>query len=260
MSPHRRILILLLLVLTPLLAGCLPSTNPQISYIKTDVSFLNFNTLLARSSFTVKNPNPIRLRGKLEYELFIKGNSFLSGTSSPIEMPANGESSFTLESQIDLTKSFGLVSEMIKEIDAGQTTLPFYIEGKLKSDVAGIPVEVPIKVSGELPLPKLPELDLVNASLSSISFDSTEIKVRIRVKNENNFPIKIDPFPYVLVSDNKELASGRLEKSVKLDGKQSTDLIINVKVNFAQLGEALMENLKNETFKGDVKGSYEQIR
>jgi len=252
-------LILLLLVLCPLLVGCISTQNPQISYLTTDVSFLSFNTLLAKSSFTVKNPNPIPLHGKLEYQLFVKQEEILSGNSSPIEMPANGESSFNLESQIELTKVFGLVSTMIKEIDAGQNTLPFQIIGKFKTDIAGIPIEIPVKVSGDFPLPKLHQLDFVNASLNSISFDSTELKLRIRLKNDNSFPIKIDPFPYVLISDNREIASGQFDKSVKLEANQATDVVINLKVNFAQLGESLLENLKNETFKGDVKGTYNQI-
>jgi LEA14-like dessication related protein len=253
-------LILLLLVLSPLLAGCLASQNPQISYITTEVGFLSFNTLSAKSSFTVKNPNPIPLRGKLEYELFIKQEKILAGDSSPIDMPANGESTFNLESEIELTKVFGLVSTMIKEIEAGQSTLPFQINGKFKTDIAGIPIEVPVRVSGEFPLPKLPQLDFVNASLSSISFDSTELKLRVRLKNENNFPIKIDPFPYVLRSDNREIASGQLDKSVKLDANQATDVVVNLKVNFAQLGETLLENLKSEKFNGDIKGNYNLIQ
>ena len=138
------------------IAGCV-SLNPlQFSHRHTDVTSLSFPKLLAKSEFTVKNPNPIGLQGTVEYEIWIKGQKFASGTSSTIMMDANGQASFNIETTIDMVKAFGTLSDLVREIEAGKSSVPFEIKGKFKSDIAGISVESPLDASGDLPLPKLP--------------------------------------------------------------------------------------------------------
>jgi len=139
------------------LMGCLSLNQPKFSYLGTEISSLSFPKLLAKSKFTVKNPNPIGLQGTVEYELWIKGQKFASGTSSTIMMDANGQASFNIETTIDIVKAFGTLSDLVREIEAGKSSVPFEIKGKFKSDIVGIPVESPVSASGDLPLPKLPE-------------------------------------------------------------------------------------------------------
>jgi LEA14-like dessication related protein len=251
--------VLLVLSLT-FIAGCIPSQTPQIVFLNTDVSFLSFDTMQAKSHFTVKNPNPVPLRGMMEYDLFIKGNKFLSGSSNPIDMPANGETSFTLDSKVNMVKVYGVLSDLVKEIEAGKSSVPFEINGKFKSDILNIPIEVPVKVSGDLPLPKLPKLDFQGASFSSVSLDGTTLKIKLRVKNENSFPIKVDPFPYTLIADGKELASGSVDQTIQIAANQEKEIAINLKVNFSQLGEAIINQIKADALRAEVKSSYNQIR
>jgi hypothetical protein len=140
------------------LAGCVSIDPPKISHQGTDVRFLSVQEALAVSHFSIKNTNPINLRGMVEYELFVKGQRFSSGVSSTIEVGANSESTFSIQSRIDIIRAFGVVTDLINEIQAGKSSVPFQINGKFKSDVVGIPVEAPVSASGNIPLPKLQDL------------------------------------------------------------------------------------------------------
>ncbi|HTY13404.1 MAG TPA: LEA type 2 family protein [Candidatus Omnitrophota bacterium] len=143
-----------------LVAGCLELQPPQVTHKDTQVSVLSFSELLAKSNFEVKNPNPIGLRGAVEYQITVDGKPFTSGVTSTIEMSANGQTSFIVESKIDLVQLFGTVSDVAKIIGEGKTSIPYSISGKFKSDIVGIPVEAPVSASGTLPLPKLSDIKI----------------------------------------------------------------------------------------------------
>ncbi len=258
---HKRLLLLLCLIPAAiLLAGCLPWSTPEIVYGNTDVKFLSFDTLDAKSVFTIKNPNPFALHGKVVYELFVNGSKFLDGQSDLIEMPAGGSSSFALDSKIEVTKAFGVLNDLIREIQSGRKTIPFEIAGKFKSDVANIPLEAPLRVSGELPLPDLPQVDFQSLSLSSLSLDGSTVKLRVKIRNNNDFPIKVDPFPYKLMSDGKEILSGSLAAPITLPAQTSKEISFDLNVNFSQLSQALLDQIKQQSLQAEVKSDFKTIR
>jgi len=75
-------------------------------------------------------------------------------------MAANGQTSFIVESKIDLVQFFGTVANLIKIVGEGRSSVPYAINGKFRSDIVGIPIEAPVKASGEIPLPKLSDIKI----------------------------------------------------------------------------------------------------
>ena len=145
-------------ILAMLLAGCLEVQSPQVTYQDTQVSVISVQELNAKSSFSIKNPNPIGINGNVEYNLSIDGKPFTSGITSTIEMPASGQTTFVLESRVDLVKVFGTLTNIVSLVAQGKTSVPYAINGKFKSNLMGMPIEAPVKASGNLPLPKLSDL------------------------------------------------------------------------------------------------------
>ena len=154
----KTFLSLLLLLPVVFLAGCITPETPKIAYQKTDVTIISVREVQTDSRFTIKNTNPVNLRGQVEYELFVRGNKVTTGYSSTIEVGANAESTFLLQSRIDIIKAFGIASDLLNEIQAGKTSVPFQLSGKFRSDLLGIQLEAPVSCSGEIPLPKLQDL------------------------------------------------------------------------------------------------------
>jgi len=157
----RKIFCPLLAASLLILTGCVQLNPPEINHTGTDLSFLSLQEVLAKSHFSIKNNNPVGLHGVIEYELWINGNNFSSGVSSAIDVDANAQTSFTINSKIDIVKVFGTLLDLTRAVAAGKASVPFQLKGKFKSDVLGIPVEAPVSASGQIPLPKLPS-NLIN--------------------------------------------------------------------------------------------------
>jgi LEA14-like dessication related protein len=149
---------LLLLIAVSGLTGCISVESPKVAYLDTDVRVLSVNTIQTTSHFKIKNPNPVGMQGSVEYDLYLKGQKFTSGTSSVIDLAPNGEANFTLESKIDLFKALGTAADLLAEVAAGKKSVPYKISGKFKSNLAGILVEAPVEASGDIPLPSASSL------------------------------------------------------------------------------------------------------
>lgn len=253
---------LFLFALLPLLflSGCVPLKTPQIIYISSDVRFLDFDTAVVESHFTVDNPNEIALNGSAEYEIIINGQKFLEGNTPNISMKAAAQSSFTIESKIEMDKVYGLLTNLIQEIEAGKESVPFQINGKLKSSLIGFTFEAPLSASGELPLPKLPGVGLESISMGNISLNDVTLQVKARITNRNDFPIKVDPFPYQIIVEGKELANGTVNEPIQINAKEEKDMVINIKVNLTELGETLLKKINTQTLKADIKSTFQSIR
>ena len=256
----RKSLILFGLLAVLFLGGCVNAKTPQIVYLSSDVKFLEFDTAMVESHFTVNNPNEIALNASAEYEIIINGQKFLEGNTPNISMKALAQSSFTIESKIEMEKIYGLLSNLIQEIEAGKESVPFQINGKLKSSIIGFSFEAPLSASGELPLPKLPGVGLESISMGSISLNDVTLKVKARITNRNDFPINVAPFPYQIIVEGKELANGTVDEPIQINAKEEKDMVINIKVNLTQLGETLLKKINSQTLKADIKSTFQSIR
>ena len=112
------------------------------------------------SIFSISNKNPVGLKGVVDYDLFVNGKQFSSGVSSSIEVGANDESSFSIQSEVDLVQAFGVIADLLSAVQSGKRSIPFEIKGSFRSDVFGVKVEAPVDASGEIPLPKSPRIEI----------------------------------------------------------------------------------------------------
>ena len=156
----KKLSLLLLFLVVPFLAGCLELQPPQVTHRDTQINVVSLNELMAKSTFDVKNPNPIGIHGTVEYQIMIDGKPFTSGVTSTIEMTPNGSTSFIVGTKIDLVQLFGTTQNVINAMANGKTSLPYAVSGKFKSDVIGIPLEAPVSASGNIPLPKLSDIKI----------------------------------------------------------------------------------------------------
>jgi hypothetical protein len=148
-----------------LLTGCVSFEPPRIEHTGTAFTPLSFQELQARSNFTIKNSNPIALGGTVQYELYINGREFSTGVSSTIEVGPSAQSTFHIDSRIDLVKVFGVAADLAGAIAAGKTSVPYEIRGKFRSGVLGVAVEAPVRASGTIPLPKPTDVESIIKTL-----------------------------------------------------------------------------------------------
>lgn len=152
------ILILPLLAIVVGLAGCISVESPKITHLDTTVRILSAETVQTTSRFKIANPNPVGMQGSVEYDLYLKGERFTSGSTSTIDLAPNGEASFTVVNKVDLVKALGTAANLIAEVAAGKKSIPYKISGKFKANLAGVLVEAPVEASGDIPLPSASSL------------------------------------------------------------------------------------------------------
>ncbi|MBU0581065.1 MAG: LEA type 2 family protein, partial [Candidatus Margulisbacteria bacterium] len=211
-------------------------------------------------NFNVKNNNSFPIYGAFEYNLSLNNQDFLSGQSSAIKVGANSQESFSINSRIDLPKAFGMLSDMLKELDKGQNSIPFQIDGVFKTSAAGFPVEVPLTAKGELPLPKLPEVKVESLAVKDISLTSATLEIKTNLKNKNDFPINIDSFIYQLTAGNHDLAAGDITDPIQIEANGEQTSVLRVKVNFANLNQDLINQIKNNTLEADLQKTFNSIK
>jgi LEA14-like dessication related protein len=139
-----------------LLTGCVSLDPPQITYLDSDITPVSFQEVKVSSHFRASNKNLIGLNGWVDYNLQVNSKDFSAGKSSWIDVPASGQSTFTIESRVDVIKAFGVMADLASAVAAGTKTIPFNIKGTFKSNVAGLQLEAPVSASGDLPLPNIP--------------------------------------------------------------------------------------------------------
>ncbi|GBR77463.1 hypothetical protein RDn1_122 [Candidatus Termititenax dinenymphae] len=135
------------------LFGCVQ--NPEITYLNNEVKLNDLQSARAKFNFNLHNPNILPINGKIDYTFYVEEKEFLSGQSETIDAPANNDTTFALEQDIDFAKFFGSAAEMVNAILNGQKSIKVRVAGQYTTKVLGF-WEYPIKIDQEVDVP-LPE-------------------------------------------------------------------------------------------------------
>jgi len=254
----------ILIISVLFLQGCLQPRSPEISFSDSSFHFLSFTDLGANFNFKIYNPNSFPLEGIVNYKLSINNNDFLAGKSSPINLSSNEDSTFTIDAKINLPKSFGMISDMIKTIREGKDQIPFTLQGTFQSSITlpliEAPVDIPLTIEGTIPLPKLPEIRLVGISVPKVDLSGITLELQTDFKNPNNFPLIINSLFYQLADGEKVFAEGGLKNKLTLEANNNSKQTWQLNLNYGALDASLLNKLKSESFKPELKSLIQGIQ
>jgi LEA14-like dessication related protein len=123
--------------------------TPQLSVIQVAMTSADVFNQQFLVRLRVENPNDRELPvKKIDYELFLEGDSFAEGTSAkPFTVPALGETDFDMIVRTNFVSGLGrLVSRL-----NGRTQVNYVFEGKVHADV-GMVKKIPFQQSGTVNL------------------------------------------------------------------------------------------------------------
>jgi LEA14-like dessication related protein len=135
------------------LAGCSALgpklQTPQLSVIQVAMTSADVFNQQFLVRVRVENPNDRELPvKKLEYELFLEGDSFSEGTSvKPFTVPALGETDFDMMVRTNFVSGLGRLMTRLN----GRTQVNYVFEGKVHTDV-GVLKKIPFQQSGTVNL------------------------------------------------------------------------------------------------------------
>lgn len=219
--------------------------EPEVTYSDVSIQELSFDGVTLLFDFDVTNPNRVGVSAEgYNYEFFINGTSFLNGQQSEY-IEIDGES--TARVQVPVSLTYSNVYDSFRSVLSNDT-----ISYKIATDVSfRLPVlgtrRVPVEAEGELPVPRVPNIEFGGFNMKRMSFSGAEAEVSFRVSNPNSFAILLSSADYALQVNGKNWLDTTLGESIRVAGSDSQLITIPVKLSASQMGSALIEMMGGKT-------------
>lgn len=246
------------------LAGCntlRDLTNvqkPSVRYESVAIQDFSFRDVTLLFDFEVTNPNSFSVSAdQYQYEFFINGNEFVTGVRNE-RLRIDNNSTTTVQVPVSLT--FSEVFNTIGSV-AGNDSLSYRLSTEVRFDIAGAGRQrVPVSAEGQLPIPRLPRIELNSFNVEELSLSGAELVASFRIENPNPFGISFAETFYNLEVNGKEWLNTRIERNINLNGSETELVSIPIRLSSSQMGSVLMDMLSGETeFEYHLSGSAQVL-
>lgn len=218
--------------------------KPSVRYSSMSIQDLSFQNVTLLFDFEVENPNSFGVSAdQYQYEFFINGSEFVTGVQSE-SLRIENNSTTTIQVPVSLTFSevYNTFSSLIR-----QDSLTYRLSTEVQFDIAGVGKQrVPVSAEGNLPVPKLPTIELSSFNVEQFSLMGAEMVAAFSVDNPNPFGISFANTFYNLEVNGSEWLDTTLERTINLSGSESELIRIPVRLNSTQMGAALLDMLRGE--------------
>lgn len=251
----------LLLVLLPL-AGCaeamqvLDDMTRQAPTAKVDgvgLSGLSLQSVVLDFDIAIANPYSfdLPLLG-FDFGLATGGQAFLNGDlESSWSIPARGSRVVQLPLSVDL---LGLV-RTVSGLRPGNV-VPYDAEIGLKLDVPGAgPMRIPVRTSGEMPIPDVPRVSVASLDWSEVSLNRVGGDLKLAMTNPNDFPLTLKGLDYGFSLAGRDVANGSNEAGVDLASGGEGALTIPLGFSPREVGTAILNVLTGSSAEYGMQGN-----
>ncbi|AJQ92756.1 LEA type 2 family protein [Gynuella sunshinyii] len=211
--------------------------KPQASVTSASVKSLSLDQATVLVDVVLTNPNPFTLHTVgFDMNMAIDGHRLaaVSQPDSKLAIPANGRNKM----QLPVTLKYQDVIAAVGSI-ANENALNYALDGTVFVDVPVLgKLGLPLKFTGSLPVPRLPQISLKDISLESISLSGAKLKVDLDVTNPNIFDVNLKSVNYDLMANGKSLTDGAL-KQINLRQGQTQNVTIPLSVSTTNMGLTL---------------------
>ena len=237
--PSFLIFLLTLLTSCAALRDAASVQEPEVRFSNMSVQNINFDGVTLLFDFDVTNPNRLDVSADgYNYEFFINGQSFISGTQDE-RLEIGRESTSTV--QVPVSMTFSNLYESFRSV-LRQDSVSYRMDTAVSFS---LPVmgsrTVPVQAEGTLPIPKVPRIQFGDFEMKRLSLSGAEAAVSFRVNNPNPFGITLAGADYALRVNGKEWLDTALEESIRVNGSESREIVIPIQLSASQMGSALLE-------------------
>jgi len=240
------------LLLAPLLAGApgcafLSSllsavvTPPTLSFQEAKLRDLSLDGLTLELHYRIDNPNDLGLRlASVGYGLELDGHSFAKGVADQgVELKPQGSSELTLPFSIRYLE----LGQALEALFSKQQ-LPWKVAGHFGFDTPAGVIRVPFQREGQLPVPRLPKLQIVGAKLASLSLTGATLQLQLDLQNPNSFALPMSRLNYHIKVAGQEVAVGAVSPP-SVQSAQSGRVTIPVQISFLSAGRAVYQAISS---------------
>lgn len=225
-------------------------TGASISDLSLDKAGLLFDV-------EVTNPYGIAMPlASLDYAINSNGKKFVSGKQT-LEgtVPANGSRTIQLPVNVVFQDALNILSG----VKPGEV-VPYDAALNLSANAPGLgEVTLPVKKSGQLPIPNVPDVKLTNMSISNLSLTNVAANVSMDVTNTNQFNLGVNEMTYDLALGGTSIASAKLNNAADLGAGKTANLSFPIQFSPLTFGRSVYNMLTGSeagyAITGSVKGS-----
>lgn len=238
----------LLLLCILLITACanldkhIETIKPTAELLGTRLTNINFEQADLEFDIAVNNKNPFSFRlAGLDYELKVAGQSLISGiTGQGIKIGKSSTSKIALPVTLkfdDLRKLPGKLWE--------SDQFAYQLDSSININLPVIgEYAIPFSKKGELPVPKLPKVQLKNLKVKNLSPASADLVAEIEVDNPNAFNLGLSNFNYRLNINQQTWGEGISSGLNSIPKNAKGTLSIPLKLNLLSMGKAAYQMIK----------------
>lgn len=230
--------------------------HPTVQFAGAKITGLSFQDADFMFDIRIQNPNPvgIQLTG-FDYDVLINGKSFVRGDQDEgLEIKAQGGHIVHIPVSLGFSNIYETFTDLKKE---DSSTYEMNCGFSFNLPVLG-PVRVPVGTKGDLPLIKLPSIDLEALKLNRLDLSGADLQLDIRINNPNSFSLLLEGLKYQLLIGGQPWASSEAEHHMGVTGKGEGILTLPISLNFAQIGQSVYRLLTgDQSLEYELKGDLD---
>ena len=220
-------------------------------------SFAGLTPEHADLAFDVEVSNPYGVALPLtdvSYALDSGGSTFASGqAASAGSIPAKGRKTVTLPVRV----GFAQTLKTLQGVRPG-AVIPYRAQLSLKGNAPGIgAVSLPVSKSGELPIPTVPEVELVGIQWDELSLQRASAVATLRLKNTNDFAVDLSRLGYDLSLGGRSVADASVSQPPSLKPGQGGTLTLPLSIRPIDAGVAFFNLLRGSDAAYQIRGTME---
>ena len=203
----------------------------------------------------VSNPYPAGLPlRELSYALTSDGKKLLDGrVQQNGTIPARGRQVIQLPANLQ----FATLPDALKSVKPG-SVIPYTADFSIGVDAPVLgPLAIALTHRGELPIPAVPNVELVSFDLGKLALDETRATARLRWKNTNQFPLDLAKLNIRLALGELEIARTGLTDAIHLKPGESATLLMPLSISPRAIGAGLVNLLRGNEIAYQLSGSLE---
>jgi LEA14-like dessication related protein len=241
---------LLILFFMFFLSGCAElakhaeTIKPTARLTGTHLANINFEQADLVFDLAVENQNPVAINlAGLNYDLKIEDQSLMSGvTAQGLEIkPAS-----TSTVQLPVTLKFDDLRKLPGELWQ-RDRFAYQLDTKIVVDLPVIGnYAIPLSKSGELPVPKLPDIKIKGVTIKNLSLAAAEVVAQVEIYNPNVFDLAFSDFNYQLDINQQNWGQGSISQRSSIPQKAKSTIDIPVKLNIMSMGQTAYQLLSSK--------------
>ncbi|UCE20208.1 MAG: LEA type 2 family protein [Gemmatimonadota bacterium] len=230
--------------------------RPGVAFAGANITGLSFENIDFMFDIRIVNPNPVGVKlAGFDYDFRIDDNTFVSGDRAErIEILAEGEHTVHLPLSIAFSSLYRAF-QSLRDSD----TSSYHLNCGFSFDVPILgPVRIPVSTKGDLPLLKLPRVNLEQLSLKHLDVTEADLELGVRVHNPNGFSMLLERFNYQFLINGQPWASGVVREKMEVSERSERLVSIPISLNFLQIGRSAYRMLEgDQAFRYELKGDFD---